>query len=81
MSEDMPWVLGLTDEEVQELRKNKQELTQYGKEKIRKLMNNEPTQNVITAKVSKEDYQKVLDAAKQGIEEYKPALEELAKDD
>ena len=39
MSEDMPWVIGLTDEEVQELRKNKQELTQYGKEKIRKLMN------------------------------------------
>jgi len=39
VSEDMPWVIGLTDEEVQELRKNKQELTQYGKEKIRKLMN------------------------------------------
>ena len=35
----MPWVIGLTDEEVQELRKNKQELTEYGKEKIRKLMN------------------------------------------
>ena len=81
MSEDMPWVLGLTDEEVQELRKNKQQLTEYGKEKLRKLMNNEPTQNVITAKVSKEDYQKVLDAAKQGIEKYKPAIEELAKDD
>ena len=32
----------------------------------------------ITAKVSDEDYQKVLDAARQGIEEYKPALEELA---
>ena len=41
MSEDMPWVIGLTDEEVQELRKNKQELTQYGKEKIRQLMNHE----------------------------------------
>jgi hypothetical protein len=56
MSEDMPWVIGLTDEEVQELRKNKQELTEYGKEKIRKLI-------------------------KQGIKEYKPALEELAKDE
>jgi hypothetical protein len=43
MSEDMPWVIGLTDEEVQELRSKKQELTQYGKEKIRKLMNKEPT--------------------------------------
>ena len=38
MSEDMPWVIGLTDEEVQELRSKKQELTEYGKEKIRKLM-------------------------------------------
>jgi hypothetical protein len=39
MSEDMPWVIGLTDEEIQELRKNKQQLTEYGKEKIRELMN------------------------------------------
>ena len=39
----MPWVIGLTDKEVQELRKNKQALTEYGKEKIRKLMNKEPT--------------------------------------
>ena len=39
MSEDMPWVIGLTDEEVQELRTKKQELTEYGKEKIRELMN------------------------------------------
>ena len=76
MSEDMPWVIGLTDEEVQELRKNKQELTEYGKEKIRKLMNKKPTHeemieiaaereeaNAIVAKVSEEDYQKVMDAA------------------
>ena len=39
MSEDMPWVIGLSDEEVQELRSKKQELTEYGKEKIRELMN------------------------------------------
>lgn len=39
MSEDIPWVIGLTDEEVQELRSKKQELTEYGKEKIRELMN------------------------------------------
>jgi len=41
MSEDMPWVIGLTQEEVEELRSKKQELTQYGKEKIRELMNNQ----------------------------------------
>jgi len=41
MNEDMPWVIGLTDEEIQELRSKKQELTQYGKEKIRELMMNQ----------------------------------------
>lgn len=41
MSEDIPWVIGLTDEEVQELRSKKHELTEYGKQKIRELMNNQ----------------------------------------
>jgi DNA-binding PadR family transcriptional regulator len=40
--EDAPW-LNLTKEEIEDLRKQKQELTEYGKEKIRKLMNKEPT--------------------------------------
>jgi hypothetical protein len=56
MNEDMPWV-NLTQEEVEELRKQKHELTEYGKQKLRELMT-EPLQ----AKVSEEDYQKVLDA-------------------
>lgn len=38
--DDAPW-LNLTPEEVEELRKNKKQLTEYGKEKIRKLMNNQ----------------------------------------
>jgi hypothetical protein len=38
MNEDMPWVIGLSDEEIQKLRTNKQQLTEYGREKIRKLM-------------------------------------------
>jgi len=38
MNDDMPWV-NLTQEEIEELRSKKQELTQYGKEKIRELMN------------------------------------------
>ena len=38
MSEDMPWV-DLTPEEIQELRTKKQELTEYGKKKIRELVN------------------------------------------
>ena len=36
--DDAPW-LNLTPQEVEELRYNKQELTKYGKEKIRALMN------------------------------------------
>jgi hypothetical protein len=42
MNDDMPWV-NLTQEEVEELRKQKYELTEYAKEKLRKLMlNQEP---------------------------------------
>ena len=72
MNDDMPWV-DLTPEEIQELRSKKQELTQYGKEKIRELMNHEEmleeaakreaANEVIVAKVSEEDYEKVMDAA------------------
>ena len=38
MNDDMPWV-DLTPEEIQQLRTNKQQLTEYGKQKIRELMN------------------------------------------
>lgn len=40
MNEDMPWV-NLTQEEVDQLRKQKHELTEYGKQKIQQLMNNQ----------------------------------------
>lgn len=40
MNDDMPWV-DLTPEEIQELRTNKQELTEYGKQKIKQLMMNQ----------------------------------------
>ena len=74
----------MTPEEIQELRSKKQELTEYGKQKIRELMNKS---NPITAKVSEEDYQKVLDAAKEKkvldiakniMEENKEAFQHLA---
>lgn len=38
--DDAPW-LDLSPEEVEQLRNQKQQLTEYGKEKIRKLMKNE----------------------------------------
>jgi len=40
--DDAPW-LNLSQEEVNDLRNKKFELTQYGKEKFRKLMNDNPT--------------------------------------
>jgi len=45
MNDDMPWV-NLTQEEVEELRSKKQELTQYGKEKIRELMDQDIVVNM-----------------------------------
>jgi DNA-binding MarR family transcriptional regulator len=40
MNNDMPWV-NLTQEEVDELRTKKHELTEYGKQRIQQLMNNQ----------------------------------------
>ena len=37
MNDDMPWV-NLTQEEVEELRNKKHELTEYGKQRLRELM-------------------------------------------
>jgi len=50
MNEDMPWV-NLTQEEVEELRNKKHELTEYGKQRLREL-------------IYKQDMKKVEDAAK-----------------
>jgi hypothetical protein len=71
MNDEMPWV-NLTQEEVIDLRNKKFELTQYGKEKLRKLMNNKP----ISAKVSTEDYNKVMDA----INQKDPTLDEMIEE-
>jgi NAD kinase len=79
MNDDMPWVLGLTDEEVQELRSKKQELTQYGKEKFRKLMNKEPTlDEMLEIAAQREKENQVLDIAKNLMEENKEAFQHLA---
>ena len=79
MNDDMPWV-NLTQEEIEELRNKKHELTEYGKQKLRELMNknvviDEPDwydevewdekDNIMTepinAKVSEEDFNKIVD--------------------
>ena len=75
MSEDMPWVIGLTDEEVQELRSKKQELTQYGRDKIRELMTHE---EMLEEAARREKENQVLDIAKNIMEENKEAFQHLA---
>ena len=47
----------LSDKEVEDLRKSKKEITEYGKQKLRKLMT-----KPIQAKVSDEDFQKIVEA-------------------
>jgi hypothetical protein len=42
MNEDMPWV-NLTQEEVEELRNKKHQLTEYGKQRLKELMNKDLT--------------------------------------
>jgi phosphomannomutase len=56
----IPDAFYLSQEEIETLRKSKKGLTEYGKEKLRKLMN-----QPIEAKVSTEDYNKVMDALNQ----------------
>ena len=79
--DDAPW-LNLSSEEIQELRSKKQELTEYGKQKIRELMTHEEMleeaarREAIVAKVSDEDLEKVMDAAARQ-ELINEALEEL----
>ena len=44
MNNDMPWVT-LTQEEVEELRNKKHELTDYGKEQLKKLKEKQDKEN------------------------------------
>jgi DNA-binding PadR family transcriptional regulator len=46
--DDAPW-LNLSQEEVEELRNKKYELTEYGKQKLRELMDKEAERKVIEA--------------------------------
>ena len=74
MNDEMPWV-NLTQEEVETLRQSKKELTEYGKQKLKEMMT-KPLQ----ARVSTEDYNKVVNAMNKHTPNYIPdddALEEM----
>ena len=75
MNDDMPWV-DLTPEEIQELRTKKHELTEYGKQKLRELMTHEEMLEVAD---QREKENKVLEIAKNFMEEHSDAMKQLAK--
>jgi hypothetical protein len=79
MNDDMPWV-DLTPEEIQQLRTNKQQLTQYGQDKIRQLMmNQEPYPDEMFEEAARREKEnKVLDIAKKFMEENSEAMQQLA---
>jgi len=73
MNNDMSWV-NLTQKEIEELRNKKHELTEYGKEQLRKLMSKEP----LHAKVSEKDYNKIVELMN-NQEPYPDAMFEVAE--
>jgi hypothetical protein len=64
----------LSEKEVEELRNKKHELTEYGKQRLKELMS-----KPIQAKVSTEDYNKVMDAIKEKELTHEEMLEEAAR--
>ena len=69
MNEDMPWV-NLTQEEVDELRNKKHELTEYGKQRLKELMGNQ---------VNSEAEKKALAALDELYEKHGDAMLKLAE--
>jgi hypothetical protein len=79
MNEDMPWV-NLTQEEVDELRTKKHELTEYGKQRLKELMKNqEPYPDAMFEEAEhREKERKALDALDKLYDENGDALQRLA---
>ena len=80
MNEDMPWV-NLTQEEVDELRTKKYELTEYGKQRLKELMRNqEPYPDAMFEEAERREAErKALDAVKKLYKENGDALKRLAE--
>jgi hypothetical protein len=96
MNEDMPWV-NLTQEEVEELRNKKHELTEYGKEKLRKLIYeqdvkkmNDATKNLVLQNLTHEEMLSIAEEREKlnaGFKQdengnwYRPTLQELTRNE
>jgi len=79
MNEDMPWV-NLTQEEVDELRNKKHELTEYGKQRLRELMNINPTHEEMLEEAERREAEnKALAALDELYEKHGDAMLKLAE--
>jgi hypothetical protein len=80
MNEDMPWV-NLTQEEVDELRTKKHELTEYGKQKLKELMENqEPYPDAMFEEAERREKEnEVLQIAMDAMKKHDKAFKELAR--
>jgi hypothetical protein len=80
LNEDMPWV-NLTQEEVDELRTKKHELTEYGKQRLTQLMKNqEPYPDAMFEEAERrESERKALDALDELYEKHGDAMLRLAE--
>ena len=79
MNEDMPWV-NLTQEEVEELRNKKHELTEYGKQRLKELMNINPThEEMLDEAARREAENKALAALDELYEKHGDAMLKLAE--
>ena len=76
MTEDMPWV-NLTQEEVEELRNKKHELTEYGKQRLKEMLTHEEMLE------EAERREKLNAGFKQDAEGnwYRPTLQELTRNE
>jgi hypothetical protein len=97
MSEEyghIPDAFYLSQSEIEDLRKSKRELTEYGKQKFRELMNKDAERKALEAveklyaengdalkRLAEIERQEILDIARQGMVEYRDALQELAEND
>jgi len=78
--DDMPWV-NLTQEEIEELRNKKHELTEYGKQRLKELMKNqEPYPDAMFEEAERREAErKALDALDKLYDENSDAMKQLAE--
>ncbi len=94
MSENLPWVLGLTDEELNQLKDQKKQLSSYGKQKIREKMNQIPEddeiEDILNIELTEEKKQELAEQREklsagfkqnENGEWYRPTLQELEKNE